>query len=82
MDGGFLREPHVAIYVKEYVTQGVSVMGEITRPGIYPVIGARNLYDIISIAGGPTAKTGDKGEFVYVTNDPMHPVIKIKLIQQ
>ena len=74
VDGGFLREPHVAIFVKEYVTAGVSVMGEITRPGIYPMIGARRLYDVISIAGGPTPKTGDKVTITH-REHPESPVV-------
>jgi polysaccharide export outer membrane protein len=60
IDGGYLREPHVTIFVKEYVTQGISVMGEISKPGMYPLVGARRLYDIITLAGGPTPLTGDK----------------------
>lgn len=30
--GGFLHNPHVNIYIKEYMTQGISVLGEVTRP--------------------------------------------------
>jgi len=74
VDGGFLREPHVTVFVKEFVTQGVSVMGEVTRPGIYPMIGARHLYDVISIAGGPTAKTGDKVTITH-RDHPETPVV-------
>jgi len=59
VDGGFVNDPHVSIFVKEYVTQGVSMMGEVTKPGIYPMIGARRLFDAISIAGGLTIKAGN-----------------------
>jgi polysaccharide export outer membrane protein len=57
-DGGFLRDPHVSIFVKEYVTQGISVMGEVSRPGVYPLLGARRLFDALSSAGGTTPKAG------------------------
>jgi len=58
VDTGMLREPHVSVMVKEYVTQGVSVMGEVMKPGIYPMLGARRLFDALTIAGGPTVRAG------------------------
>jgi polysaccharide export outer membrane protein len=71
-DGGFLRDPHVSIFVKEYVTQGVSVMGEVQKPGIYPLLGTRRLFDAISYAGGTTAKAG-KTVSIARREDPTHP---------
>jgi polysaccharide biosynthesis/export protein len=56
--GGFFTDPQVSVFVKEYATQGVSVMGEVQRPGVYPMLGARNLFDVISLAGGMSAKAG------------------------
>src|SRR5215472_1804692 len=57
-DGGFVRNPHVSIFVDEYSSQGVTVLGEVTKPGIYPVLGDRKLLDMISSAGGLTDKAG------------------------
>jgi polysaccharide biosynthesis/export protein len=56
-DGGFVRNPHVTIFVDESPSQGVTLLGEVGKPGIYPVLGDRKLYDVISEAGGftPTA---------------------------
>jgi polysaccharide export outer membrane protein len=56
--GGFFTEPQVSVFTKEYVTQGVSVMGEVQKPGVYPVLGARKLFDVLSLAGGTTPKAG------------------------
>jgi polysaccharide export outer membrane protein len=58
VDGGFLKNPHVTINVLEYVTEGVSLLGEVSKPGIYPVLGDRRLFDIISAAGGFTPAAG------------------------
>ena len=58
VDGGFLRNAHVTVQVSEYVSQSVTVLGEVVRPGPYPVLADRNLLDIISAAGGPTDKAG------------------------
>jgi len=51
-DGGFVRNPHVTIFVDEAASQGVTIIGEVAKPGIYPDIADHKLYDIISEAGG------------------------------
>ena len=56
--GGFLLNPHINIYIKEYMTQGISVLGELNRPGIYSALNARRLYDLFLIAGGLTPRAG------------------------
>jgi polysaccharide biosynthesis/export protein len=57
-DGGFVRSPHVSIFVNESASQSITVIGEVTRPGAYPAIGERRLFDLISAAGGLTDKAG------------------------
>jgi polysaccharide export outer membrane protein len=57
-DGGFVRNAHVTIFVDESVSQGVTVLGEVARPGIYPALGDRRLYTLISAAGGFTSSAG------------------------
>ena len=56
--GGFYAQPQVSIFVKEYATQGISVMGEVQHPGVYPILGARRLFDVMSLAGGTGPKAG------------------------
>lgn len=60
VDGGFVRSAHVTIFLDESASQGVTVLGEVTRPGIYPAIGERKLFDMISAAGGFTVSAGRK----------------------
>ena len=57
-DGGFLKNPHVSVFIDEYASQAVTVLGEVAKPGPYPIIGERRLYDLISTAGGLTEKAG------------------------
>jgi polysaccharide export outer membrane protein len=59
-DGGFVRGPHVTIFVDESASQGVTILGEVTKPGIYPALGQRKLYDLISAAGGFSPAAGRK----------------------
>ena len=54
-DGGFVRNPHVTIFVDEAASQGVAVLGEVSKPGIYPDVADHRLYEIISEAGGFTS---------------------------
>jgi polysaccharide export outer membrane protein len=58
VDGSFVTNPHVTIYVKEYTTQAVSVTGEVTKPGAYPALETRHLYDAFMEAGGLTQTAG------------------------
>ena len=58
MDGGYFADPQVAVFEKEFATQGVSVLGEVQKPGVYPVTGPRRLFDVLSLAGGTTPKAG------------------------
>jgi polysaccharide biosynthesis/export protein len=50
----FLLHPQVNVLVKEFASQGVSVIGEVQHPGVYQVLGPRSLLDVISMAGGLT----------------------------
>ena len=57
---GFVRNAHVTIFLDESTSQNVTLLGEVTKPGIYPVGGDRKLYDLISAAGGFTPSAGRK----------------------
>jgi polysaccharide biosynthesis/export protein len=59
-DGGFVRSPHVTIFVDEAASQGVTVIGEVGKPGIYPDVADHKLYEVISEAGGFTATASRK----------------------
>ncbi len=63
--GGYFNNPEVSVFVKEYATQGVSVLGEVQKPGVYPLLGARTLFDLLSAAQGTTQTAGDT---VYITH--------------
>jgi polysaccharide export outer membrane protein len=56
-DGGFVRNPHVSIYVDESAAQAINVLGEVMHPGPYPAIGDPHLYSVLASAGGLTEKT-------------------------
>jgi polysaccharide export outer membrane protein len=68
-----LKDPHVLVSVLEYSTQGVTLLGEVKQPGVYPLLGPHSLLDLISAAGGFTPEAG---EIVTITHraEPNIPV--------
>jgi polysaccharide export outer membrane protein len=69
-----LKSPHVSVTVLEYSTQGVTILGEVKNPGVYPILGTHNLLDFISAAGGVTPNAG-KGVTISHRMDSTHPVV-------
>jgi polysaccharide export outer membrane protein len=57
-EGGFIRNPHVQLFVDESASNGASVLGEVVKPGVYPVMGEQTLFSIVSAAGGLSDKAG------------------------
>jgi len=55
-----LNDPQVSVYVKEYTSSGVSVAGEVAKPGFYSALGPHRLFDVIQAAGGLTEKAANK----------------------
>ncbi|WP_095204555.1 polysaccharide biosynthesis/export family protein [Mesorhizobium carmichaelinearum] len=61
----YLQSPDVTIFVKESIGQRITVDGEVTKAGIYPVSSNASLIDAIALAGGFNT-IGDAGKvFVY-----------------
>jgi polysaccharide biosynthesis/export protein len=58
--GGFIKNPHVAVFVKDYSNGGIIVQGQVNKPGIYAAYGQRRLSDMLLQAGGTTQTAGDK----------------------
>ena len=69
---GYFTDPQVSIFDREYATQAISVLGEVQKPGIYPLPGSRTLFDAISAAGGTSEKAGNEVTITHRghTDDP------------
>ncbi|HET6208069.1 MAG TPA: polysaccharide biosynthesis/export family protein [Terracidiphilus sp.] len=70
--GGILNHPQVTVLITAFVGQDVSVLGEVTRPGIYPYAYHHRLLDMISAASGLTAMAGAVVN-IYHRSDPNTP---------
>jgi polysaccharide export outer membrane protein len=53
-DGNFLKHPNVSVFVEEFATQPVSVLGQVEKPGTYKITTPRTLLDLLAMAGGLT----------------------------
>jgi polysaccharide export outer membrane protein len=57
--GGFLRKAQVNLIVTVPQSQLASVLGQVNRPGRYPVDGKRSVMDLLALAGGISADGAD-----------------------
>jgi len=55
-----LIDPQVSVFVKEYTSSGVSVVGEIVKPRSYSILGPHRLFDVLQAAGGLTEKGANR----------------------
>lgn len=61
---GFLQNPQVSVFVKEFTSQRVTLEGALKSPGIYPITGRTSLLQGIALAGGVDDKVADLGGIV------------------
>jgi polysaccharide export outer membrane protein len=74
LNSNILKEPHATVTILEYATQGVTILGEVKNPGVYPLLGTHSLLDLISAAGGVTASAG-KAVTVTHRGQPDQPIV-------
>ncbi|OGW52740.1 MAG: hypothetical protein A2Y81_10290 [Nitrospirae bacterium RBG_13_43_8] len=55
----YLTEPVVSVFIKEYRSQQIAVLGAVKNPGVFYVTGQRYLLDLLSMAGGLSQDAGD-----------------------
>lgn len=62
---GYLRDPSVSVFVKEYNSKKVFVLGEVQRPGTFPFTASMNIVEAVTLAGGFSAAAN--ANYVIVT---------------
>jgi polysaccharide export outer membrane protein len=53
-----LREPAVNVFVEEYRSRTVTVLGAVSKPSVYPLTRPTTVLEVISLAGGLTPTAG------------------------
>lgn len=58
LDGVYIVNPQVAVFVEEFKSKKVVVLGEVIRPGLYELTGETQVLELISQAGGLSKNAG------------------------
>ena len=65
--GRYLRDPQVAVNIKEAKSQMVTIDGEVRQPGLYPVLGRMTLQQAVASAHGTSEAANIKNVIVFRT---------------
>lgn len=57
---GYIVNPQVSVFIQEFRSRKVTVVGQVTTPGLYELTGPTSLLELISKAGGMKEDAGDK----------------------
>lgn len=72
----YLQDPHVTVFIRQFHSSPVSVVGAVAKPGLYQLPGPRSLIQVLAMAGGvnmPGTAAGNlqggapAGRWAYVT---------------
>ncbi len=76
----YVREPKVAVLVKQFSKPQAVVLGEVRKPGMYDVVGENRLIEVLARAEGLTDKARSDSIFLVhqTTNGPEIHTLSIK----
>ncbi len=57
--GRYLQSPMVSVFIKEYRSQPISVIGAVKTPKVYYATGSTHLLDVLAMAGGLAPEAGN-----------------------
>ncbi len=66
---GFVRQAQVNVVVSQFHSQEVYVLGQVNKPGKYPLEGASTVLDMIAVAGGVNRDGADRAVLVHQASD-------------
>ncbi len=63
----YLQDPNVSVFIKEYRSQRISVMGAVEKPKVFEVTGQKTILDMLAMAGGVR---DDAGYLLFLIRPP------------
>ena len=63
----YLQDPQVSVFIKEYRSQRISVMGAVKEPKVFEVTGQKTILDMLAMAGGVR---DDAGHLLFLIRPP------------
>lgn len=62
----YLNHPQVTLYLKEFKSRPVYVVGSVAKPGVYYMTGRRTLVEVLAMAGGLAGGGSGAGKELFV----------------
>ncbi len=83
LDEGFLQNPQVTVFVKEFASQKITMEGEIAAPGVYPLTGKTTLLQAVAMGRGLGPLADPRGIVVFrvIEGQKMAAVFDLKAIR-
>jgi polysaccharide export outer membrane protein len=75
----YLQNPQVTVFIKEYQSKRVFMLGAVEEPGPYELLGSQTLLQFISQAGGLTSDAGDEIIIIRQLHDGTNKSIRISI---
>jgi polysaccharide export outer membrane protein len=75
----YLQNPQVTVFIKEYQSKRVSVLGAVSDPGYYELLGRQTLLQVISQAGGMTEDAGEEIIVIRQQENGSNTALKISI---
>lgn len=79
LDEKYLQNPQVTIFIREYQSKRVSVLGAVRNPGSYELLGRRTILQILSQAGGLTSDASNEIIVIRQLQDGSNTSLKISV---
>jgi polysaccharide export outer membrane protein len=72
LQANYMHDPHVSLFVKEFRSRQVAVVGAVQKPGLYSLAsGVDTIFDMISQAGGMRTDAAER--ILLIPADPAEP---------
>jgi len=75
----YLQNPQVTVFIREYQSKRVSILGAVGKPGPYELLGRQTLLQVISQAGGLTRDAGNEIIVIRQLDDGTSIPLKISI---
>lgn len=67
----YFQDPHVGVFIKEYRSQRISVIGAVEKPGVFDITGQKTILDMLGMAGGlKGGSENEAGQLLFLIRPP------------
>jgi polysaccharide biosynthesis/export protein len=67
----YVRRPQVDVFIREYNSQPVAVVGAVNKPGRFQLQRQVRLLELLAFSGGPTERAGRTVQVAHAENSPV-----------